>query len=71
MGKNFIDNLHELVIKHLTENNFGASNLASLLDISTSQTLRKVKSVTGKSVKIEFRIFSQLNDSIKNKYSLR
>ena len=50
MDKSFIDNLHDIVITHISDENFGASNLASLLDLSTSQTLRKVKAATGKSV---------------------
>ncbi len=50
MDKSFIDNLHETVVNHLTDENFGACNFASLLDLSTSQTLRKVKVTTGKSV---------------------
>jgi len=50
MDKRFIDNLHEVVINHLADENFGASNLASLLGLSKSQTLRKVKAATGKSV---------------------
>ncbi len=49
MDKSFIDNLHETVVNHLTDENFGACNFASLLDLSTSQTLRKVKVTTGKS----------------------
>ncbi len=49
MDKSFIDNLDETVINHLTDENFGAGNLASLLDLSKSQTLRKVKVTRGKS----------------------
>jgi TolB-like protein/AraC-like DNA-binding protein/Tfp pilus assembly protein PilF len=50
MDKSFIDKLHEIVINHLADENFGAGNLASLLGLSTSQTLRKVKAATGRSV---------------------
>ncbi len=50
MDKSFINNLHEIVINHLADENFGAGNLASLLGLSASQTLRKVKAATGKSV---------------------
>ena len=50
MDKSFIDNLHEIVLNHIADENFGAGNLASLLGLSTSQTLRKVKAATGKSV---------------------
>ncbi len=50
MDKSFIDNLHNIVLNHIADENFGASNLASLLGLSTSQTLRNVKAATGKSV---------------------
>ncbi len=50
MDKIFVDNLQNIVLNHITDENFGAGNLASLLGLSTSQTLRKVKAATGKSV---------------------
>ncbi|MBM1107906.1 helix-turn-helix domain-containing protein [Aurantibacter crassamenti] len=50
MDNNFTDNLHTLVLNHIADENFGAGQLATLLDLSTSQTLRKVKAATGKSV---------------------
>ncbi len=50
MDKVFVDNLQNIVISHIADENFGASHLASLLGLSKSQTLRKVKAATGKSV---------------------
>lgn len=50
MDMNFKDNLYNTVLNHMADENFGTSNLASLLGLSTSQTLRKVKATTGKSV---------------------
>jgi TolB-like protein/AraC-like DNA-binding protein/Tfp pilus assembly protein PilF len=50
MDISFKDNLHNIVINHITDENFGANSLALLLGLSTSQTLRKVKAATGKSV---------------------
>lgn len=46
----FKNNLYNITINHITDENFGASSLALLLGLSTSQTLRKVKAATGKSV---------------------
>jgi TolB-like protein/AraC-like DNA-binding protein/Tfp pilus assembly protein PilF len=46
----FKDNLHNITVNHFTDENFGAASLALLLGLSTSQTLRKVKAATGKSV---------------------
>ena len=50
MDKSFIDKLHNIVLNHIADENFGVGNLASLFGLSTSQTLRKVKAATGKSV---------------------
>ena len=50
MDKNFIDQVHDIVISNMTDEKFGAQKLASKLNLSTSQTLRKVKAATGKSV---------------------
>ena len=50
MDKSFTDNLHNIVINHIADENFGAGSLAAFLGLSTSQTLRKVKATTGKSV---------------------
>jgi len=50
MDMSFKNNLYNITINHITDENFGASSLALLLGLSTSQTLRKVKAATGKSV---------------------
>ena len=50
MDESFIDNLHNIVLNHMADENFGTGNLASLLGLSRAQTLRKVKAATGKSV---------------------
>ena len=50
MDKNFIDQVHDIVINHLTDEKFGAQKLASLLNLSTAQALRKIRATTGKSV---------------------
>ena len=46
----FINQVYKIVISNLSDEKFGASDLASVLGLSTSQTLRKVKAATGKSV---------------------
>ena len=50
MGKDFIDKVHDIVINNITNENFGVVKLASLIGLSTSQTLKKVRAITGKSV---------------------
>jgi TolB-like protein/AraC-like DNA-binding protein/Tfp pilus assembly protein PilF len=50
MDKDFIDKVHHIVMSNIADENFGVSELASLLGLSTSQTLKKVKTLTGKSV---------------------
>lgn len=50
MDKGFIDRVHNIVMANITNEKFGAANLASLIGLSTSQTLRKVRAITGKSV---------------------
>ncbi len=50
MDKGFIDRVHKIVITHITDEKFGVTNLALLIGLSTSQTLRKIKAITGKSV---------------------
>ncbi|MCK5402263.1 MAG: helix-turn-helix domain-containing protein [Flavobacteriaceae bacterium] len=50
MDKNFIDKVHNIVMSNITDEKFGVSELASLIGLSTSQTLKKVKAKTGKSV---------------------
>jgi len=50
MSKSFIDEVQSIVISNLADENFGVRELASSLNLSSSQTLRKVKAATGKSV---------------------
>jgi len=50
MEKSFIDKVHNIVINNITNENFGVGKLASLIGLSTSQTLKKVRAITGKSV---------------------
>ena len=50
MSKSFIDEVRSNVISNLADENFGVPELASSLNLSSSQTLRKVKAATGKSV---------------------
>ena len=50
MSNSFIDEVRSIVISNLPDENFGVRELASLLNLSSSQTLRKVKAATGKSV---------------------
>jgi len=50
LDKDFIDSVHKIVINHITDEKFGVANIASLLGLSTSQILRKVKAKTGKTV---------------------
>ena len=50
MDKGFIDRIHKIIITNIANENFGVGDLASLIGLSTSQTLRKVRAITGKSV---------------------
>ena len=50
MSKGFIDEVRRIVKSNLTNKNFGVRELASTLNLSSSQTLRRVKAATGKSV---------------------
>ena len=50
MDKKFIDQAHDIVINNIADEKFGAQKLASLLNLSTAQTLRKIRATTGKSV---------------------
>jgi AraC-like DNA-binding protein len=50
MSKIFIEEVRSIVISNLSDENFGVRELASSLNLSASQTLRKVKAATGKSV---------------------
>jgi TolB-like protein/AraC-like DNA-binding protein/Tfp pilus assembly protein PilF len=50
MSKNFIDEVRAIVMSNIADEKFGVRKLASILGLSSSQTLRKVKAATGKSV---------------------
>jgi TolB-like protein/AraC-like DNA-binding protein len=50
MSKSFIDEVQSIVVSNIADENFGVRELASSLHLSSSQTLRKVKAATGKSV---------------------
>ncbi len=50
MSENFLDQVNDIVMSNIDDENFGVRDLSSSLDLSASQTLRKVKSVTGISV---------------------
>jgi len=47
---NFLDKVHDIVMSNINDEKFGVQKLASLIGLSTSQTLRKIKAKTGKSV---------------------
>ncbi len=49
MSNKFIEQVESIVMSNLADENFGAKNLAFLLGLSNSQTLRKIKASTGKS----------------------
>ena len=50
MNQKFIDQVHSIVLKNISDENFGVRQLSSLLGLSPSQTLRKIKATSGKSV---------------------
>lgn len=50
MSQNFIDQVRSIVMSNITDETFGVGDLASQLDLSKSQTLRKIKAATGNSV---------------------
>lgn len=50
MSLSFIDQVRSIVMNKLADEKFGVRDLASDLDLSPSQTLRKIKAATGKSV---------------------
>ncbi len=49
-SNSFINRVHRIIISNIFDENFGVNKLASILGLSASQTLRKVKAATGKSV---------------------
>jgi AraC-like DNA-binding protein len=46
----FIDKIRQIVLDHLDDEKFGVTELATEIGLSKSQTFRKVKSITGRSV---------------------
>ncbi len=50
MSKTFIEEVHSIVTNNLANEQFGVKELANALGLSSSQTLRKIKGATGKSV---------------------
>jgi TolB-like protein/AraC-like DNA-binding protein len=50
LNQEFIDQVRTIVVKNISDENFGVSELSSLLGLSPSQTLRKIKAASGKSV---------------------
>ncbi|MCZ6701681.1 MAG: helix-turn-helix domain-containing protein [Ignavibacteria bacterium] len=50
MSQKFIDQVRAIVMNNISDEKFGVRKLASTLGLSSSQTLRKVKAATGKSV---------------------
>lgn len=50
MNQEFIDQVSSIVLKNISDENFGVRELSSLLGLSPSQTLRKIKAITDKSV---------------------
>lgn len=50
MSQKFIDQVRSIVMDNISNEKFGVRDLASTLGLSSSQTLRKVKAATGKSV---------------------
>ena len=50
MSQDFIDKVRALIMSNISDEKFGKQSLASQLGLSPSQTFRKVKAATGKSV---------------------
>ena len=50
MNQKFIDQVRAIVLQNISDENFGVRQLSSLLGLSPSQTLRKIKASSGKSV---------------------
>ena len=50
MGNHFIDKVRQIILDHLDDEKFGVSELSSKIGLSKSQTFRKIKSLTNKSV---------------------
>ncbi len=50
MGNHFIDKVRQIILDHLDDEKFGVSELSSKIGLSKSQTFRKIKSLSNKSV---------------------
>jgi AraC-like DNA-binding protein len=50
MENPFIDKIRQIILDHLDDEKFGVSELASEIGLSKSQTFRKVKYLSNKSV---------------------
>jgi AraC-like DNA-binding protein len=50
MSQSFIDKIQGVLMSNISNEKFGVRELASTLGLSKSQTLRKIKTATGKSV---------------------
>jgi len=50
LNQKFIDQVRAIVLQNISDENFGVRQLSSLLGLSPSQTLRKIKASSGKSV---------------------
>ncbi len=64
MDNFFIDKVKEIILEHIKDENFGASELASEIGLSSSQLLRKIKASTGKTTS-EFIREIRLNEASK------
>lgn len=60
----FIDKIKKIVLNNIENDNFGVSDLAAGLGLSRSQTLRKIKSLTGKSAN-EYLREIRLQEAVK------
>jgi AraC-like DNA-binding protein/TolB-like protein/tetratricopeptide (TPR) repeat protein len=60
----FIDKVRQIILDHLDDEKFGVSELASKIGLSRSQTFRKVKSLSNKSIN-QFIKETRLEESAK------
>jgi TolB-like protein/AraC-like DNA-binding protein len=64
MSQTFIYNLEQIVLANIENDQFGVSELAQEINLSRSQILRKIKSLTGKSANVFIREI-RLNEATK------
>lgn len=64
MSDHFIHKIEEVILRNLSNEKFGVLDLASEVGLSRSQTLRKIKASTGKSVN-QFIREIKLNEACK------